>query len=62
MCETILFSHRLTVMTPTMLGAVFTPKVWVLGHPGTNGYITSWGMMLSGTAPLPAGERLRPTF
>ncbi|MDN5593556.1 MULTISPECIES: hypothetical protein [Brevibacterium] len=49
-------------MTPTMPDTVFTPKVWVLGHPGTNGYITSWGMMLSGTAPLLAGERLRPTL
>lgn len=49
-------------MTPMMPDTVFTPKVWVLGHPGTNGYITSWGMMLSGTAPLLAGERLRPTL
>ncbi|MGO2036537.1 MAG: hypothetical protein ACTH2U_08665 [Brevibacterium sp.] len=42
--------------------AVFTPKVWVLPHPGTNGYITSWGEMLSGTAPFSAGVPLRPAL
>ncbi|WP_157691476.1 hypothetical protein [Brevibacterium sandarakinum] len=49
-------------MTSSVPHAVFTPKVWVLEHPGTNGYITSWGRMLSGTAPLLAEGRLRPTL
>ncbi|HJF77846.1 MAG TPA: hypothetical protein K8V63_13895 [Brevibacterium linens] len=48
-------------MISTMRGTDFRPQVWVLGHSGTNGYITSWGMMLSGTAPLPAGSPLRPS-
>ncbi|WP_157689030.1 hypothetical protein [Brevibacterium siliguriense] len=41
--------------------AAFRPKVWVLPHPGTNGYITSWGEMQSGTEPFACGDLpLRP--
>lgn len=33
----------------------FVPIFWVLMHPGTNGHITSWGEMLAGAPPVPAG-------
>ncbi|MBO2990750.1 hypothetical protein [Leucobacter tardus] len=34
----------------------FTPVRWVLTHPGTNGYISTWGEMLSGTTPTRAAR------
>ena len=48
-------------MTPAMRNAAFRPKVWVLPHSGTNGYITAWGEMQSGTQPFSHGDLpLRP--
>ncbi|WP_434141557.1 hypothetical protein [Leucobacter sp. gxy201] len=38
-------------MTPSSFPPVFAPAPWLLPHPGTNGYVSSWGAMLSGTAP-----------
>ncbi len=38
-------------MTVRTGGVVFTLRGWLLSHPGTNGYISSWGAMLSGTTP-----------
>ncbi|WP_272928720.1 MULTISPECIES: hypothetical protein [Leucobacter] len=38
-------------MTQHRFHAAFMPAGWVLPHPGTNGYISSWGAMLSGTTP-----------
>ncbi|WP_255355597.1 hypothetical protein [Leucobacter sp. G161] len=35
-------------------GAVFAPKTWGTLHTGTNGYVSTWGAMLSGTMPSPA--------
>lgn len=32
-------------------GAVFAPKLWGMLHTGTNGYVSTWGAMLSGTTP-----------
>ncbi|UOR01485.1 hypothetical protein MUN77_15360 [Leucobacter allii] len=39
------------MMLPCPPRSAFTPTAWVLPHPGTNGYISSWGAMLSGTVP-----------
>ncbi|XPP26990.1 MAG: hypothetical protein ACNYNX_02070 [Leucobacter sp.] len=30
----------------------FAPMAWILPQPGTNGYISTWGAMLSGTVPV----------
>ncbi|WP_255537064.1 MULTISPECIES: hypothetical protein [Leucobacter] len=38
-------------MTSQGLPRTFTPMEWMLSHPGTNGYVSSWGAMLSGTTP-----------
>lgn len=45
-------------MSSSAPDAAFRPKVWVLPHPGTNGYITSWGEMQSGTQPFARGDLL----
>ncbi|GAA1524260.1 hypothetical protein [Brevibacterium permense] len=48
-------------MSQSAPDAAFRPKVWVLPHSGTNGYITSWGEMQSGTQPFTRGDHpLRP--
>ncbi len=41
-------------------GAVFAPRMWVMPHPGTNGYVSSWGAMLSGTTPIADAAVPRP--
>ncbi|MGO3146619.1 MAG: hypothetical protein ACTIJ6_02955 [Leucobacter sp.] len=38
-------------MASNLFRSVFTHAQWVLPHTGTNGYISSWGAMLSGTTP-----------
>ncbi|WP_166404884.1 hypothetical protein [Labedella endophytica] len=29
----------------------FSPMRWVMTHPGTNGYLSTWGAILAGTSP-----------
>lgn len=29
----------------------FVPTSWVMMHPGTNGYLSSWGAILAGSSP-----------
>lgn len=31
--------------------SAWVPIFWVLSHPGTNGYTSTWGPLLSGTTP-----------
>lgn len=35
--------------------SAFAPIHWVLLHPGTNGYVTSWGEQLAGVEPQRSG-------
>ncbi|MER7168483.1 hypothetical protein ABT336_20745 [Micromonospora sp. NPDC000207] len=30
------------------------PVRWVPSHPGTNGYVSTWGAILAGVVPVPA--------
>ncbi|MCZ4551027.1 MULTISPECIES: hypothetical protein [Mycobacteriales] len=32
-------------------GMAFAPTLWVLPHPGTNGYLSTWGAVLAGYPP-----------
>ncbi|WP_430593184.1 hypothetical protein [Humidisolicoccus flavus] len=33
--------------------AGFVPLQWDVPHPGTNGYISTWGAILAGVSPRP---------
>jgi hypothetical protein len=41
----------MTAPGPTLQPAC--APAWVLSHPGTNGFISSWGAHLAGTGPNP---------
>ncbi|UTX53795.1 hypothetical protein [Leucobacter aridicollis] len=47
-------------MTHRASGVILAPTVWAVPQPGTNGYVSSWGAMLSGTTPIVALALPRP--
>ncbi|WP_170192089.1 hypothetical protein [Rhodoglobus vestalii] len=38
-------------LTSSASNVGFLPTSWVMTHPGTNGYLSSWGAILAGSSP-----------
>ncbi|TQO20712.1 hypothetical protein FB472_2362 [Rhodoglobus vestalii] len=42
---------RVMFLTSSASNVGFLPTSWVMTHPGTNGYLSSWGAILAGSSP-----------